>query len=290
MTPVRKVVIPAAGWGTRFLPTTKAVPKELIPLIDRPVIQYGLEEASASGLSHAVIVTSPGKRALEEYFAPRPDLDRFLESKGSLAIVRGLEQLIDSIEFSYVVQKEQLGLGHAIMTATEAVGQEPFAVLLPDDVIQSKKPVLRQMMEVFEVRQRSVLAVEKIPRERISGYGIIDAQEIGSGLYRVKGLVEKPQPEDAPSDLGIVGRYILTPGLFDALEKTSPGALGEIQVTDGIAKLLETEPVYAYEFQGDRHDAGTPLGLIKASVSMALSHPDLGPEVRTFLADLYLES
>ena len=289
-TSVRTVVVPAAGWGTRFLPITKAVPKELLPLIDKPVIQYGMEEAADSGLTRAVLVTSPGKNALEDYFRPRPALNDFLASKGKSDLISSVARIIDHLDISSVIQHEQLGLGHAVLTTANDVGNEPFAVLLPDDVIHSRTPVLQQLLEVFDSRQASVLAVQRIPRDRISGYGVIEQEEISPGLHRVKALVEKPRPEDAPSDMGIVGRYVLTSTIFEALAATKPGALGEIQLTDAISILLENEPVYALEFEGDRYDAGNPLGLIQASVYMGLAHPDIGPDLRAFLARLDLPS
>ena len=289
-TPVRTVVVPAAGWGSRFLPTTKAVPKELLPLVDRPVIQYGLEETIDSGLIRAIIVTSPGKTALEDYLRPRPALDEFLASRDKSHLLSGIARIMDGLDISYVTQREQLGLGHAVLTAAGSVGPEPFAVLLPDDVIDSSTPALQQLLDVYQARRAPVLAVQRVPRDRISGYGVIEREEIASGLHRVKALVEKPCPEDAPSDLGIVGRYVLTPDIFDALAATPPGALGEIQLTDAISNLLEIGPVYALEFEGSRYDAGNPLGLIQASVSMGLTHPDLGPDLRAYLAGLDLST
>jgi len=286
MTVIRKVVIPAAGWGTRFLPTTKAVPKELMPLVDRPVIHYGIEEAVAAGMKEVIIVTSPGKQALEDHFSPNPDLDVFLKARGKEDLLAEFRQLTKGLKVTFVTQEEQLGLGHAILVAAGAVGHEPFAVILPDDVVQSRKPALAQMAGLFGRLQASILAVEKMPKEQISRYGVIDGEKVRSDIYKVKGLVEKPAPEKAPSELAIVGRYILTPGVFDALREIGPGALGEIQVTDAIAKLLVTEPVYAYQFEGVRHDAGTPLGLIKASIAMALSHPEIGPRLKEYLKKL----
>ena len=288
--PVRTVVVPAAGWGTRFLPATKAVPKELIPLIDKPVLQYGLEEAVNSGLSRAVLVTSPGKTALEDYFRPRPALNEFLASRGKSDLISGVDRIADQLDLSFVTQHEQLGLGHAVLTAADVVGPAPFAVLLPDDVIQSQIPVLRQLLDVHDSKQASVFAVQKVPKDRISGYGVIEADQVAPGLHRVKALVEKPHPDHAPSDLGIVGRYVLTPNIFEALASTRPGALGEIQLTDAIATLLETEPVYALEFDGARHDAGNPLGLIHASISIGLTHPDLGSALRSYLTNLDLST
>lgn len=286
MRTVNRVVIPAAGWGTRFLPATKVVPKEMLPLVGQPIIHYGVEEASASGIGQVIIVTSQGKEAMEDYFLPDPELEAFLKARGKTSLLATIRDLSSNIQVTYIIQEEQLGLGHAILIAEKAVGPEPFAVLLPDDVIQSQRPVLAQMIDLFQEHGASILAVERVSRERVSDYGIIDAEEISPGFYRVRGLVEKPRPLDAPSDLGIVGRYILTPRIFDALRRTEPGALGEIQVTDGIARLLESEPVYAYQFQGIRHDAGTPLGLIKASISIALSRDDLAPELRAYLSNL----
>ncbi len=288
--PVKTVVVPAAGWGTRFLPTTKAVPKELLPIIDKPVIQYGLEEALDSGLTRAILVNSPGKTALEDYFRPRPALNQFLASRGSSHLISSVAQITDGLEISSVNQHQQLGLGHAVLTARQALGPDPFAVLLPDDVIVSNTPVLRQLLEVYEAHRGSVLAVQKIPRARLSGYGVVEQEEIAPGLHRVKSLVEKPSPSNAPSDLGIVGRYVLTPGIIHALAGTTPGALGEIQLTDAIANLLQSELVYALEFEGTRYDAGNPLGLIQASVSIGLSHPDIGPALRAFLANLNLST
>ena len=290
MPPVRTVVVPAAGWGTRFLPATRAVPKELLPLIDKPVIHYGLEEVLNSGLTRAVIVTSPGKAALEDYFRPRPELDDFLADKGKSALLSGLNRITDGLDISYVTQHEQLGLGHAVLTAADALAPEPFAVLLPDDVIASYTPALRQLLDVYDSQQASVLAVQRVPKDRISGYGVIDSEQVAPRLHRVKALVEKPNPDDAPSDLGIVGRYVLTPAILHTLADTQPGALGEIQLTDAIANLLESQPVYAVELEGTRYDAGNPLGLIQASISIALTHPDIAPTLRTFLSNLDLST
>lgn len=284
--PVRTVVVPAAGWGTRFLPATKAVPKELLPIIDKPVIHYGLEEALDSGVSRAILVNSPGKTVLEDYFRTRPALNAFLASKGKMSLTSSVDRVIDSLEISSVIQQEQLGLGHAVLTGCQELGPEPFAVLLPDDVITSRVPALRQLLDVYDERQASVLAVQRVTKDRIAGYGVIDSEQVGPGLHRVKAVVEKPHPKDAPSDLGIVGRYVFTPRIIRSLADTEPGALGEIQLTDAIAHLLESEPVYALEFEGSRYDAGNPLGLIQASVSIGLTHPELGPALRAFLSDL----
>ena len=249
-----------------------------------------MEESADSGLTRAVLITSPGKNALKDYFRPHLALNDFLASKGKSNLISSVARITDHLDITSVIQHEQLGLGHAVLTASEAVGPEPFAVLLPDDVIHSHTPVLQQLLQVFDSRQASVLAVQRIPRDRISGYGVIEQEEISPGLHRVKALVEKPRPKDAPSDLGIVGRYVLTSTIFEALAVTEPGALGEIQLTDAIAILLENEPVYALEFEGDRYDAGNPLGLIQASVRIGLAHPDIGPGLRDFLARLDIPS
>ena len=284
---IRTVVIPAAGLGTRFLPTTKAVPKEMIPLLDKPVIHYGVEEAANSGISQAVVVTSLGKEAIEEYFRPSPELEKLLKEKGRIELLHEVQATSELAEIQYVIQEEQLGLGHAILIAADAVGNEPFAVLLPDDVIQSEVPVLKQMLDLYQCYQVSIVGVEKVPLEQISGYGVVAREkEVEPGFYKLKGLVEKPKAENAPSDLAIVGRYIFTPAIFEALRETKPGALGEIQVTDGMANLMRSEPLYAYEFQGTRHDAGTPLGLIKASVQMGLRDENMGPAIQDFLSGL----
>ena len=267
---VRKAVIPAAGLGTRFLPTTKAVPKELLPLLDKPLIQYAVEEAVASGIRDIILVTSTGKEALEHYFQPNDTLDRFLQEKASPDIAEGVQRLASLARISYVRQEEPLGLGHAVLTAKELVGNEPFAVMLPDDVIQSPEPALAQMMQVFESRGSGVVAVEDVPDDEVSSYGVIAPEPVSDSLFKIRNMVEKPPFEEAPSNLAIVGRYILPARVFDCLEETTPGAKGEIQLTDGLAKLLETHDLYGYKFSGVRHDGGTPLGLLKASVSMAL--------------------
>ena len=267
---VRKAVIPAAGLGTRFLPTTKAVPKELLPLLDKPLIQYAVEEAAASGIQDIILVTSPGKEALEHYFQPHDALERFLREKASPDLLHQVQRLCSLARISCVRQEEPLGLGHAVLTAKDLVGNEPFAVMLPDDVIQSAEPALAQMIRVFESRGNGLVAVEEVPDDQVGSYGIIASEPLSNRVFRVLGLVEKPSPKEAPSNLAIVGRYILPAKVFDCLEETLPGAKGEIQLTDGLAKLLETQDLYGYKFSGIRHDGGTPLGLLKASLSMAL--------------------
>ncbi len=271
---IKKAVIPAAGVGTLFLPTTKAIPKELLPLLDKPLIQYAVEEAVASGIREIILVTSQGKEALERYFKPDPALESFLKDRGSLELQTEVRRVTSLAKMSYVEQKEPLGLGHAVLTAKDLVGDEPFAVMLPDDVIQSAKPALGQMIEVYHSQGGGVIAVEEVPRDQVSSYGVITPEPLSDEVYRIHGVVEKPPPEKAPSNLAIVGRYILPPEIFDCLERTRPGAKGEIQLTDGLALLMETQELYGYRFSGTRHDGGTPLGLLKASLAMALARED----------------
>ena len=283
---VRSVVIPAAGLGTRILPATKAFPKELLPLVDRPIIQYGVEEAAAAGIRRVVLVTSPGNTMTAAHFRPNPALEAILEKRGkteSLALVRRVSELA---ELTTVHQEQPLGLGHAVLMGAPAVGDEPFAVLLPDDVIDADPPALRRMAELFEDLDGPLLLVERVPRDAVNRYGIIDAAPIRPGVFEVRGLVEKPDPEDAPSDLAIVGRYILTPDLFPVLERTGAGAGGEIQLTDGLRDLLAQRRIYACELAGVRHDAGNRLGFLQASLYFALKRPELAPALRAFLRTL----
>ncbi len=282
---VRKAVVPAAGWGTRFLPASKGVPKELMPLIDRPAIQYTVEEAVAAGVREIVLVTSKGKEAIEAYFKPAPELERYLEAKGDRQRLREVQSLAKLAKVRSVLQPEQRGLGHAVLMAKDAVGGEFFAVVLPDDVIDAPVPVLKQLLDVHARTRASVVAVQRVPREQISRYGIIDGEPAGPRTYKLRRLVEKPKLSQAPSDLAIIGRYVLSPRVFDMLERVRPGAIGEIQLTDGIAALLAEEPVYACEYEGELLDAGTPLGLLKASVRLALKRPDLAPEFRRWLKE-----
>jgi len=291
---VRKAVFPAAGWGTRFLPATKAQPKEMLPLVDKPVIQYAVEEAVAAGIEHVIIVTSSQKRAIEDHFDISFELEHLLESKGDIEMLRRVRHISDLAQISYVRQKEQLGLGHAVLMAKEAVGHEPFAVLLSDDVIVSEKSCIGQLMRVYEQVRSSVVAVIEVDRQEADRYGVIDpvspaTPPAGDRLFKVRGLVEKPSPDDAPSNLGIVGRYILTPKIFDKLEQTPRGANGEIQLTDAIESLMAEQDVYAYAFEGVRYDAGTTMGWLKASVELALQRPDVGPQFRQYLSELDLD-
>jgi UTP--glucose-1-phosphate uridylyltransferase len=282
---VRKAVFPAAGLGTRFLPATKAQPKEMLPLVDKPIIQYGVEEATAAGVDDIIIVTGRGKNAIEDHFDVSIELETFLESRGKhdlVTEVRKISNLVNSV--SYVRQGEPLGLGHAVLIARPLVGPEPFAVILADDVIDATPSALAQMIEVFKEVDGPVLLVERIPKAQISGYGVIAADAVRDGVYRVRDLVEKPKPEDAPSDLAIIGRYVLTPDIFDALvEEAASVTSGEIQLTNGLRRLLAKRPIYACEVTGVRHDTGNKLGFLKAVVYFALKRPDLATAFREYL-------
>ncbi len=283
---IRKAVITAAGWGTRFLPATKAQPKEMLPLVDKPLIQYAVEEALASGIEQIIVVTAMGKRAIEDHFDRSVELERVLEHKGETQLLREVQRLSNLVDICYTRQKEQLGLGHAVLTACNLVGAEPFALLLPDDIIQAKVPALKQMISIYEELGKSIIAVEKVSRQDVHKYGIVKVEKERDRLYRVLGLVEKPTPQKAPSDLGVVGRYILTPDVLDELSNTQPGKSGEIQLTDGLNSLCRKEALYAYVFEGKRYDAGTPLGLLKATVEIALQHPTYKKEFSTYLRKL----
>ena len=291
---VRKAVFPAAGLGTRFLPATKAQPKEMLPLVDKPIIQYGVEEAMAAGCDQIVIITGRGKTAIEDHFDVSYELEKMLEERGKTELLHIVRGISDMIHVAYVRQKEALGLGHAVLMARELVGNEPFAVLLADDVIDARKPCLAQMMEVFEQTQSSVIATQEVNGPAISAYGVLDATRVDGRfdgrLFSVKNLVEKPKQQDAPSNQAIIGRYILTPAIFEVLEKTPLGAGGELQLTDGIRGLLGAgEKVYGYNFEGNRHDAGDKLGFLKATVEFALKRPEMGKEFADYLRSLNLE-
>jgi len=288
---VRKAVFPAAGLGTRFLPATKAQPKEMLPLVDKPIIQYGVEEAVAAGCDQIIMITGRGKSAIEDHFDHSYELEKMLEEKGKHDLLNIVRQISDMIYVAYVRQKEALGLGHAVLTARELVGREPFAALLADDVIDAKVPVLKQLMDVFREKQSSVIAIQPVDGPMISSYGVIKGKEVaGSGgkLYEVLDLVEKPKPEDAPSNLAVIGRYILTPTIFDTLSDIKPGAGGELQLTDGLRGLLTREKLYAYVYEGRRHDTGDKLGFLKATVEFALKREDLGGPFREYLKGLKL--
>jgi len=290
---VCKAVFPAAGLGTRFLPATKAQPKEMLPLVDKPIIQYGVEEALAAGCDQIIMVTGRGKTAIEDHFDTSFELERILEEKKKTDLLKVVRQISDMIHLAYVRQKEALGLGHAVLTARELVGNEPFAVLLADDVIDAETPVLKQMMRVFEQVQCSVVATQIVEGAAISAYGVLDVKPVeghfGGRLYEVLNMVEKPKFEDAPSNLAIIGRYILTPAIFDILTKTGTGAGGELQLTDGLRGLLKQEKMYAYVYEGRRHDTGDKLGFLKATVEFELKREDLGGPLREYLRGLKLD-
>lgn len=285
---IRKVVFPAAGWGTRFLPATKAQPKEMLPLVDKPIIQYAVEEAVHSSAKQIIIVTALGKRAIEDHFDHSFELEHALSRKGAHDLVKQMQAISDLAEITFVRQKEQLGLGHAVWVTRNVVGNEPFAVILSDDIIDSEVPCLAQMMEVYQRHGGPVLAVERVPWEEISSYGVIAAEPVGERVHKVTDLVEKPDPTEAPSNLGIVGRYILPPEIFGILENTQPGKGGEIQLTDAMRTLLRQRPIYAYEFTGRRYDAGAKLGFLKATVEMALKREDLAEQFSEYLRGLDL--
>ena len=287
---IRKAVFPAAGLGTRFLPATKAQPKEMLPLVDKPIIQYVIEEAVAAGLTKIIIVTGRGKNAIEDHFDTSYELEKMLETRGKTDLLEQVRAVSNMINVSYVRQGESLGLGHAVLMARDLVGDEPFAVMLGDDIIDNPVPCMKQMVEVFERHQGPVIAVHQVPRSEISAYGVIDGTpEPGNGrVYRIRDLVEKPRAEAAPSDLAIIGRYILTPDIFDCLESTSRDEGGEIQLTNGLRALRERRQLYGYRFEGIRHDAGNKLGFLKATVEFALKRPDLGGAFREYLKTLKL--
>ena len=290
---VRKAVFPAAGLGTRFLPATKALPKEMLPVVDKPIIQYGVEEALHSGIQNIIIVTGRGKSAIEDHFDVSFELENLLETRAKkdlLAIVRNIS---DMINVAYIRQKEALGLGHAVLRALELVGQEPFAVVLADDVIDAETPCLRQLLDVYNFFSAPVVAVMEVPRDSISSYGCIDAEPVThqntrDRLFRIRDLVEKPKVSEAPSNLAIIGRYVITADIFDSLQTINPGSGGEIQLTDALKHLLRSRPIYAYRFDGTRYDAGDKLGFLKATVEYALRRPDLGGPFREYLKGLKL--
>ena len=287
---VRKAVFPAAGMGTRFLPATKAQPKEMLALVDKPIIQYGVEEALASGCDQIIIVTSRGKSSIEDHFDMSYELEKSLEARGKKELLAVARQVSEMAHMSYVRQKEAKGLGHAVLMAKELVGNEPFAVILPDDIVDADVPCLKQMIDIYNQTGASVLATEVIEGPGISAYGVLDAKPVPGrdDLFEVSNLVEKPKHKDAPSKLAIIGRYLLTPRIFELLESIQPGAGGELQLTDGIKALLKSEKVYGYTFKGKRHDAGDKMGMLKATVEFALKRDDLGPDFRTYLKSLKL--
>ena len=290
---VRKAVFPAAGLGTRFLPATKAQPKEMLPLVDKPIIQYGVEEAVHSGIRNIIIVTGRGKSAIEDHFDVSFELEHLLETRHKKDTLKIVRQVSDLIDVSYIRQKEALGLGHAVLRAQDLVGPEPFAVILADDVIDAETPCVRQLLDIYEFFSAPVLAVMEVPKESISAYGCIDAEPVAHNgskdkVFRIRDLVEKPKPQDAPSSLAIIGRYILTPDIFESISAVEPGSGGEIQLTDALRLLLRSRPIYAFKFEGKRYDAGDKLGFLKATVEFALRRHDMGEEFRAYLKTLQL--
>jgi UTP--glucose-1-phosphate uridylyltransferase len=287
-----KAVFPAAGLGTRFLPATKAQPKEMMPLVDKPIIQYGVEEAMASGCDQIIIITGRGKAAIEDHFDVSYELEKMLEERGKTDLLAVVRQISDMTHIAYVRQKEAMGLGHAVSMSRELVGDEPFAVILADDIIDAEVPCLKQMIDVYKETGCSVLATQVVEGPAISSYGVLDATPVpgkwNGRLFEVQNLVEKPKPEDAPSNLAIIGRYILTPAIFEMLSSTQLGTGGELQLTDGLKNLLKKEKIYGYTFEGKRHDTGDKLGFLKATVEFALKREDLGPDFRAYLKTLKL--
>jgi UTP--glucose-1-phosphate uridylyltransferase len=285
---VRKAVFPAAGLGTRFLPATKASPKEMLPLVDKPLIQYVVEEAVASGVESIIIVTGRGKAAIEDHFDVSFELERLLEERGKQKELKAMRAISEMARVSYVRQREALGLGHAVLQARDLVGDEPFAVMLSDDIIDSETPALKQLIEVYEKYDAPVVGIWQVAGEAISRFGVIDGDEVEEGVYKVNNMIEKPAFTEAPSDLAIIGRYVLTPDIFDEIENTAPGAGGEIQITDAMRSLLKKRPFYAVRFEGTRYDAGDKLGFLTATVEFALKHDELASEFRDYLRSLKL--
>lgn len=285
---IRKAVFPAAGLGTRFLPATKSSPKEMLPLVDKPLIQYVAEEAAASGVESILIVTGRDKSPIENHFDISFEMEEVLRSRGKEEMLEMIHNVSEIARISYTRQKQALGLGHAIYQGKDFVGDEPFAVLLADDIVDAEKPALKQMVEVFEKYQAPVIATMQIEGEAISRFGVIDAEEVEPNVFKIKDMVEKPAYKDAPSDLAIIGRYIFTPDIFEAIENTTPGAGGEIQITDAMRLLLKKRPFYAVKLDGVRHDAGDKLGFLIATVEFALKREDLGEDFREYLKSLHL--
>jgi UTP--glucose-1-phosphate uridylyltransferase len=286
---VRKAAFPAAGLGTRFLPATKAQPKEMLPLVDKPLIQYGVEEALASGIDNIIIITGRGKNAIEDHFDVSYELEKILEQRGDNELLKIVRDISDMINLSYVRQKEALGLGHALLTAHELIGDETFACFLGDDIIDSEVPCMKQLLNVFYERKHPVVAIEEVSPDDVSSYGIIAGKEIADGLYEITDMIEKPSKEEAPTNLAIIGRYVLTPDLFDVLKKVPKDAKGEIQITNGLKLLLKQRPIFGYKFKGTRYDAGNKLGFLKATVEFALKRKDLGEPFRKYLLSLKLQ-
>jgi UTP--glucose-1-phosphate uridylyltransferase len=288
MQPVRVAVFPAAGLGTRFLPATKVLPKEMLPLVDKPFLQYVVEEAKAAGLERIVMVTGRGKNAIEDHFDTSFELEKMLEERGKHDLLAIVREISDMIPIAYVRQKTALGLGHAVLQAKDLVGREPFAVMLGDDIVDAAEPCIGQMMRLYEKRGNPVIALQEVPRAETRQYGIVAGERDGNRVVKITGMVEKPAPEVAPSNLAIIGRYILPPEIFDILEETASDARGEIQLTSGLSTLLERRPIDGCLFEGKRYDAGDKLGFLKATVEFALKRPDLGGPFREYLKSLKL--
>jgi len=285
-----KAVIPAAGLGTRFLPATKSQPKEMLPLVDKPSIQFVVEECVASGVDDILIITGRGKRAIEDHFDRSVELEEVLEDGGRSDLKEMVEGIAEMVDIHYIRQKEALGLGHAILRAEKHVGDEAFAVLLGDDIVFSKTPCTKQLFDMYDEYGSSIIAVEKVPKSRISSYGVIDPADNVRGLHRIRDLVEKPKADKAPSDLGIIGRYVLTSGIFDELKKTKKGAGGEIQLTDGLRLLNKKQAMYGWEFEGVRYDLGNKYEYMKASIEYGIIHPEIGSKLREYLSRLDLKA
>lgn len=286
---VRKAVVLAAGYGTRMLPATKAQPKESLPLVDKPIIQYTVEEAVAAGITQICMVTSASKRAVEDHFDRSMELEQVLAEKGDTGRLEEIRRVSDMADIVYVRQKEQLGIGHAVQQAREVIGHEPFLLMFPDDVTLASPAVSKQMVDVFEKHGGSVIAVEEVPDAEVEQYGIVGGKDVGGGVVKLDRLVEKPKLADAPSRLAIVGRYVLTPEIFTVIEQTRPGKNGEIQITDALSALMSIQPVFAYQFTGMRFDTGRPLGLLIAAIQLGLHREDIGPGLRDFLRTLTLD-
>jgi len=283
-----KAVIPAAGLGTRFLPATKAQPKEMLPIVDKPAIQFVVEEAINSGIDDIIIITGRGKRAIEDHFDRSFELEYFLRERGKLDLLKQVVDISELADIHYLRQKEMKGLGHAVYCARDHIGNEPFAVLLGDSIVNAHVPCTRQMMNYHHRFKGSIIAVEEVAPDKISNYGVIDPEPLDAGVFRIKDLVEKPRPEDAPSNLGIIGRYILTPAIFDIIKNTTPGKGGEVQLTDALRALRQEEEMYACKFQGKLYDIGNKLDYLKASVEMGLENKEIGSKFREYLKDLEL--
>jgi len=283
---VRKAIIPAAGLGTRFLPATKAQPKEMLPIVDKPTIQYIIEEAIASGIENILIITGRGKRAIEDHFDRSFELEEELRKKGQEKLLTQVREIANLVDIHYIRQKEPKGLGHAIYCARNFIGNEPFAILLGDDIVDAETPCLKQMIEIYEEYRTSILGVQHVSMDDVSKYGIVSGKQVDDRIYKVKELVEKPEKEKAPSNLAILGRYIVTPRIFEFLERAKPGINGEIQLTDSLCELAKSEPMYAYDFIGKRYDVGNKLGFLQATVEFALKRPDLRDEFSVYLKEV----